>query len=328
MTDTATPILSARALGRTFRTKGGDLHALSDISISCAPGKSIGVVGESGCGKTTLNRLLLFLDRPTQGEVLFKGTALHQLDSEGRRAYRRAVQPVFQNPYSSLNPRMRTRRIIAEPLRASGDMSRAQVEARVDEVLEQVGLSASVGDRLPSEFSGGQRQRIAIARALASRPELLLLDEPVSSQDISIRAQILNILKDLQQDYGLATLFVSHDLATVRFMCDEVVVIYLGRIVERGPAAKICTRPDHPYTRALLAAALPADPDAPRAETAPMGELPSPLNPPKGCAYHTRCPFAQAICKTQPPAEQATAEGSVACHMVQADTWPETGSKT
>lgn len=309
-------ILETEGLGRAFKVKGGALHALSDVTLSCPPGRSIGIVGESGCGKTTLNRLLLLLDRPTSGTVRFKGRDLATLDTAGLRAYRTAVQPVFQNPYSSLNPRMKVRRIIAEPLKAAGRMSRAEIDARVAEVLDQVGLSVKVADRLPSEFSGGQRQRIAIARALASRPELLLLDEPVSSQDISIQAQILNILKDLQAEYGLATLFVSHDLATVRFMCDEVRVIYLGRIVEEGPAAKICTAPDHPYTAALLAAALPANPDAAEVETPPMGELPSSLNPPTGCAYHTRCPFAREVCATTRPELTATAEGKVACHKI------------
>lgn len=310
------PILEARDLGRAFKVKGGLLHALTDVTLSCAPGRSIGIVGESGCGKTTLNRLLLRLDRPTTGAVRFKGRDLATLSAAGLRSYRAAVQPVFQNPYSSLNPRMKVRHIIGEPLLAAGQMSRAEINTRVDEVLEQVGLSAKVADRLPSEFSGGQRQRIAIARALASRPELLLLDEPVSSQDISIQAQILNILKDLQAEYGLATLFVSHDLATVRFMCDEVMVIYLGRIVEQGPAAKICTAPDHPYTAALLAAALPADPTAVDVDTPPMGELPSPLNPPAGCAYHTRCPFARDVCSSARPALTATRDGLVACHKI------------
>ena len=314
-------ILETRRLGRAFEVRGGLLHALSEVTLACTPGTSLGIVGESGCGKTTLNRLLLALDQPTSGAVMFKGKDLSDLRGAERRAYRRAVQPVFQNPYSSLSPRMKVRRIIAESLSASGEMTRAAVDARVVEVLEQVGLSAAVADRLPSEFSGGQRQRIASARALASRPELLLLDEPVSSQDISIQAQILNILKDLQEDYGLATLFVSHDLATVRFMCDEVVVIYLGRVVERGPAARICTRPDHPYTAALLAAALPADPAAPPTATPPMGELPSPLNPPPGCAYHTRCPFAQEVCKRDRPALKETPRGQVACHRVTAEGW-------
>lgn len=317
----STEILAAHGLGRAFRTKGGLLHALTDITLGCEAGRSLGVVGESGCGKTTLNRLLLALDTPTTGEVVFRGKDIATMSGSERREYRRAVQPVFQNPYSSLNPRLRVRRIIREPLAAATSMSRKEIDARVDEVLEAVGLRAKDGDRVPAEFSGGQRQRIAIARALASKPDLMLLDEPVSSQDISIRAQILNILKDLQQEYNLATLFVSHDLATVRFMCDEVIVIYLGRIVERGPASKICTAPDHPYTRALLSAALPADPDAQTAEMPPTGEIPSPLAPPPGCPYNPRCPFAKDICRTERPALAPTAEGAVACHMTHAEDW-------
>lgn len=317
-----TAILSANGLSRSFRVKGRELQALSAVSLACTPGLSVGVVGESGCGKTTLNRLLLHLDRPTAGEVQFKGRNLATLTETERRAYRRAVQPVFQNPYSSLDPRMKVWRIIAEPLAAATSLSRKEIAGRVDEVLEQVGLPVSAGKRLPVEFSGGQRQRIAIARALASRPELLLLDEPVSSQDISIRAQILNILKDLRDEYGLATLFVSHDMATVRFMCDEVIVLYLGRVVERGRADIVCTRPQHPYTRALLAATLPADPEAPSPDTPPMGELPSPLAPPPGCAYHTRCPHARDICLvTRPELAPQAAGGSVACHMVGAKEW-------
>lgn len=308
-----TVILDAQNVERTFATRGGPLHALSDISLACLAGQSLGLVGESGCGKTTLNRLLLALDKPTAGRVRFKGQDLVKLSRSDKLSYRLAVQPVFQNPYSSLNPRMQVRRIIGEPLVVSG-MAKSAINERVDEVLTQVGLSPEVGDRLPVEFSGGQRQRIAIARALASRPELLLLDEPVSSQDISIRAQILNILKDLQEEYGLATLFVSHDLATVRFMCDEVAVMYLGRIVETGPADRICSMPDHPYTRALLSATLPLDPDA-VANTPPIGELPSPLNPPSGCAYHTRCPNAEDVCRTEQPILRKTETGTVACHL-------------
>jgi len=318
-------ILSTQSLGRSFRVKGPDgpalLQALADIEISVPPGHSLGVLGESGCGKTTLARLLLGLDRPSEGAVLWRGQDVAGLRGAARLAYRREVQPVFQNPFSSLDPRMRVRRIIAEPLQAAARMSRAEVAARVAEVLKAVGLNPEDGRRFPNEFSGGQRQRIAIARAIASRPALLLLDEPVSSQDISIRAQILNILKDLQRDGGMASIFVSHDLATVRFMCDEVVVIYLGRIVERGPAAKICTAPDHPYSRALLAAALPADPQAPPPDVPPIGEIPSPIAPPSGCPYHPRCPFAKEVCARERPALRETASGAAACHMVHAEEW-------
>lgn len=315
-------LLRTDSLDRVFHVKGGALHALSDVTMACRAGTSLGVVGESGCGKSTLNRLLLMLDHPTGGDVLFRGKSLSSLTKAEQRVFRTAVQPVFQNPYSSLNPRLKVRRIIAEPLVAAARQSRAEVGRRIDEVLEQVGLSSADGNRLPSEFSGGQRQRIAIARALASKPELILLDEPVSSQDLSIRAQILNLLKDLQDEYGLATLFVSHDLATVRFMCEEVIVIYLGRIVEQGPVARVCEAPAHPYTRALLSATLPADPDAQRTDTPPVGEIPSPLSPPPGCPYHPRCAFAKDICRRERPVLADPGDGSgVACHMAQSEEW-------
>jgi oligopeptide/dipeptide ABC transporter ATP-binding protein len=314
-------ILSARGLGRVFKVRhrgaNRDLHAVTELDLELQPGRTLGVVGESGCGKTTLNRMLLLLDEPTAGDVLFKGKPASQLSADERRAFRRAVQPVFQNPFSSLDPRMRVGSIIAEPLSTIEGLSRADIEKRVAEVLEAVGLTAADARRFPNEFSGGQRQRIAIARAIASRPEVLMLDEPVSSQDISIRAQILNILKDLQDEYGLGCIFISHDLATVRFMAHDVIVMYLGRVIERGSAEAICTTPAHPYTRALLAAALPPDPDAPRPELPPRGEIPSPLDPPEGCPYHTRCPLASDACRTIRPAMlSAPHGGAAACHLL------------
>jgi len=318
------PIISARNLGRVFKvTNNGrkqDLHAVSELDIELMPGRTLGVVGESGCGKTTLNRMLLLLDTPTEGEVLFKGQDCSTLSPEARREFRRAVQPVFQNPFSSLDPRMRVGQIIAEPLSTIAGMSRQDVKSRVGEVLESVGLRADDARRFPNEFSGGQRQRIAIARAIASKPQVLMLDEPVSSQDISIRAQILNILKDLQAEYGLGCVFISHDLATVRFMADDVIVMYLGRVIERGSAKAICTSPAHPYTKALLAANLPPDPDAPRPELPPQGEIPSPLNPPPGCAYHTRCPLRFERCDRERPANYpAPHGGTAACHLLDPD---------
>lgn len=314
-------ILSARNLGRVFKVtnngKRQDLHAVTDLSIDLMPGKTLGVVGESGCGKTTLNRLLLLLDTPTQGQVLFNGQDCASLSPETKREFRRAVQPVFQNPFSSLDPRMRVGEIIAEPLTTIPGMDRKAVQRRVGEVLEAVGLRAEDARRFPNEFSGGQRQRIAIARAIASKPQVLMLDEPVSSQDISIRAQILNILKDLQEEYGLGCVFISHDLATVRFMADDVIVMYLGRVIERGTAKAICTTPAHPYTKALLAANLPPDPDAPRPELTPQGEIPSPLNPPSGCAYHTRCPLRFERCERERPGDYpAPHGGTAACHLL------------
>jgi oligopeptide/dipeptide ABC transporter ATP-binding protein len=317
-------IISASGISRTFHIRHGGrvqaLHAVSELDLTLAPGRTLGIVGESGCGKTTLNRMLLLLDKPTAGTIKFRGKDASQLTKLEQRAFRRAVQPVFQNPFSSLDPRMRVGRIIAEPLTTIPDLSRAERDQRVGEVLEAVGLRASDANRFPNEFSGGQRQRIAIARAIASKPEVLLLDEPVSSQDISIRAQILNILKNLQDEYGLGCIFISHDLATVRFMAHEVIVMYLGRVVERGTAEAICTRPSHPYARALLAAALPPDPTAPPPELAPQGELPSPLDPPPGCPYHTRCPLSMDICRqVRPPMFAAPHGGATACHLFNPD---------
>lgn len=317
-------ILSAKGLGRVFKVRHNgrqqDLHAVTDLDIELHAGRTLGVVGESGCGKTTLNRMLLLLDTPTTGEVRFNGQPSSALSPEEKREFRRAVQPVFQNPFSSLDPRMRVGKIIAEPLSTIPGMTRAQVDQRVGEVLEAVGLRAADATRFPNEFSGGQRQRIAIARAIASKPRVLMLDEPVSSQDISIRAQILNILKDLQEEYGLGCVFISHDLATVRFMADDVIVMYLGRVIERGSAQAICTTPSHPYTKALLAAALPPNPDAPQPELPPQGEIPSPLDPPSGCTYHTRCPLRFERCdRVRPPMFAAPHGGVAACHLLDPD---------
>ena len=318
------PIISTSSVGRVFRVahngRKRDLHAVSEVDLELMPGKTLGVVGESGCGKTTLNRMLLLLDTPTEGQVLFKGQDCATLSPETRREFRRAVQPVFQNPFSSLDPRMRVGRIIAEPLSTIAGMGRQDISMRVGEVLEAVGLRPDDARRFPNEFSGGQRQRIAIARAIGSKPQVLMLDEPVSSQDISIRAQILNVLKDLQEEYGLGCVFISHDLATVRFMADDVIVMYLGRVIERGAAASICTTPAHPYTKALLAANLSPDPDAPRPELPPQGEIPSPFNPPSGCSYHTRCPLRFDRCGRERPVNYAAPHGgTVACHLYDPD---------
>jgi ABC-type oligopeptide transport system ATPase subunit len=260
-------ILSARALSKTF---GGQratvlgaavprLTALDNVSLDIFRGKTLGVVGESGSGKTTLGRLLLLLDQPSSGEVLFEGHNAATLNAAGRREFRRRVQPVFQNPYSSLNPRMAVGAIIAEPLFWSGRTNREERRTRVAAALTAVGLSLDDARRFPGEFSGGQRQRIAIARAIASQPDVIILDEPVSSQDISVRAQILNLLKDIQEQRGVAFLLITHDLSTLSFMCDEVAVLHQGKVVELGPAAQVCNAPKHAYTTMLLSSVLSID---------------------------------------------------------------------
>src|SRR5437870_6455586 len=301
-------LLEAAGLSKHFLAKrgvfGGSrgvVRAVDGISFTIERGQTLGVVGESGCGKTTTAKLVLGLEDPTGGTIRFEGRDLRQLDTAGRRHYRKSVQAVFQDPYASLNPRMRVGAIIAEPLVTNEPLSAGEVRQRVLRLLDLVGLPDRAADLFPHEFSGGQRQRIAIARALALSPRLIVLDEPVSALDVSIRAQILNLLRDLQARLGLSYLFIAHDLAAVAHMSHQIAVMYLGKIVETGEARALAKNPKHPYTEALFSAALPSHPDERREEIILPGEVPSPLNPPSACRFHPRCPQAMERCSREVP---------------------------
>ncbi|MDE2581372.1 MAG: ABC transporter ATP-binding protein [Rhodospirillales bacterium] len=291
------------------------LRAVDDISFTIARGTTLSLVGESGCGKSTVARLAVGLLRPTAGEIHFEGQPLST--ARAQPALRRRMNMIFQDPFASLNPRWRVRDIVAEPIRAFALARGAEaVRGRVEALLTQVGLSAADGEKYPHEFSGGQRQRISIARALASEPEFLICDEPTSALDVSVQAQILNLMRDLQDRLGLTYLFISHNLAVVRHMSDRLGVMYLGRIVELGPAETVFRTPAHPYTRLLLEAI----PDLERVgqpRTPVGGEVPSPIDPPPGCPFHPRCPLANDRCRQEKPAHARTGEVLVACHAVE-----------
>jgi oligopeptide/dipeptide ABC transporter ATP-binding protein len=299
----------------------GHVKAVDGVSFSIAAGETLCLVGESGCGKSTVGKTILRLTEPSDGQIWLGGTEVTNLTEEGMRPHRRQAQMVFQDPYSSLNPRMRAGQIIAEPLEnyalAEGD----EKERQVERLLEKVGLRKDAMARYPFEFSGGQRQRLGIARALALNPKLIVADEPVSALDVSVQAQVLNLLMDLQEEFGLAYLFVSHDLAVVEHIGHRIAVMYLGRIVELSTKERIFSRPLHPYTEALMAAAPIADPRARRERLVIEGDVPSPMNPPPGCHFHTRCPYAIARCKTEDPPLQEVAPGHVvACHLRTRET--------
>ena len=316
---TSLPAIEVRGVHKTFRVKGGmlgkDRHvvACDDVSFSVPAGGVLGVVGESGCGKSTLARLILGLLQPTAGDIAVEGQRVADMD---RCARARLIQPVFQDPFASLNPLARVRDIVAMPLRAQGNIDRANVNKRVDEMLARVGLSTEMGLRLPTELSGGQRQRVAIARALVLRPRIVVCDEPTSALDVSVQAQILNLLAELRRELGLTYVFISHNLAVVEHVASEVAVMYLGRIVERKPTAALFHQPEHPYTKALLASVLTPEPGLGVPDVGLGDIMPDPANIPPGCRFHPRCPIAEPRCATQAPPLKARPGGGVECLLV------------
>ena len=300
----------------------GQVQAVDHINFSIKEGETLGLVGESGCGKTTTSKLILRLEQPTEGSVYLNGQDIQEFDGDGLKEYRTQVQAVFQDPWSSLSPRMRVRDLVSEALIVNRDVTVEEKNARVAEVMDQVGLHPDQADLYPHEFSGGQRQRIAVASALASYPKLIILDEPVSALDVSIRAQVMNLLVDLQQQTGIAYLLIAHNLATVRYMAHQTAVMYLGQIIEYSPTEELYENPLHPYTKALFSAALPAHPDDQREEIILAGEVPSPINPPKGCRFHPRCPMANADpilmarCSEEPPEPLNVGNNHIVnCHL-------------
>jgi peptide/nickel transport system ATP-binding protein/oligopeptide transport system ATP-binding protein len=313
------PILEVHDLSKHFPVKGGQIYAVNHVSFTQARGETIGIVGESGCGKSTLARTVLRLIEPSSGQILFDGEDLRGLPARTLRRRRRDMQIVFQDPYASLDPRVRIGTSIAEPLLIHKLGKRAERARRVAELLELVGLGAEAASRYPHEFSGGQRQRIGIARAIAAGPKLVIADEPVSALDVSIQSQILNLLVELRARLALSLLFISHDLAVIRYISDRVAVMYLGQLVEVGAAATLYESPAHPYTQALLSAIPQPDPERRRQRIVLPGDVPSPEDPPAGCPFHPRCPQAMDRCRSEIPLERdlgtAAEPHQVRCHL-------------
>ncbi|MDP4125388.1 MAG: dipeptide ABC transporter ATP-binding protein [Bacillota bacterium] len=296
----------------------GDVKAVDGVSFDIRRGETLGMVGESGCGKSTIGRTILRLLEPTGGKVIFEGKVINGFSGEEMRKMRSQMQMIFQDPYASLNPRMRVGDIIGEPILIHGVSNRAEREKRVRKLLDVVGLSPYHGARYPHEFSGGQRQRIGIARALSVSPKLIVCDEPVSALDVSIQAQVINLLEDLQKEFDLTYLFIAHDLAVVKHISSRVVVMYLGKMVELSTSDELYRNPLHPYTTALLSAIPLPDPTVKKDRILLKGDVPSPVNPPSGCRFHTRCPKAQGICKQEDPEFKDIGNGHyVACHLVK-----------
>ena len=295
----------------------GHVRAVDGVSFEVAPGETLAIVGESGCGKSTIGRAILRLIEPTSGRITFEGEDLLALPPARMRAMRQRMQIIFQDPFGSLNPRMRVSEALAEPLLLHGLATRDEVGARVGELLETCGLAPYHADRYPHEFSGGQRQRVGVARALATRPRLIVCDEPVSALDVSVQAQIVNLLGDLQARLAIAYVFISHDLAVVRHVADRIAVVYLGRVVEQAAADALFAEPRHPYTLGLLAAAPRPDPETPSARVRFEGDAPSALALPPGCAFHPRCPMARERCRSERPELRRVAQSRVACHFAE-----------
>jgi oligopeptide/dipeptide ABC transporter ATP-binding protein len=323
MTGARTPVLEVKNLKKHFAVRRGFLgrqtgtvYAVDDISFALQSGETLGLVGESGCGKSTAGKMILKLIEPTAGEILLDGERIDPLSRGAMRRRRSGLQVVFQDPYSSLNPRLRAKAIVAEPLRNFERLAGAEIDRRVGELFEQVGLRRDQMVRFPHEFSGGQRQRLVIARALALRPKVIVCDEPVSALDVSVQAQVINLLADLQTNFGVAYVFIAHDLAVVEHISHRVAVMYLGRIVELADKRALFSSPQHPYTEALLSAVPVPDPNAKPQRIILQGDVPSPINPPSGCHFHTRCPYAEARCRTETPLMREVQPGRfAACHL-------------